>query len=72
MIETYPLVADKFRTGRLVQLVPHVKLRPIDVYAIYPANSPKDGVAHLFIDFMMDQAWALEHGFGNRRSSPAE
>ncbi len=72
MIETYPLVADDFRARRLVQLVPQVQLRPIDVYAIYPTNSPRDGLAHLFIDFMMDQPWATEHGFGNRRSSPAE
>lgn len=66
MIETYPLVADDFRAGRLVHLVPKVKLRPVDVYAIYPANSPKDGLAHLFIDFMMNQAWAAEHSFGIR------
>lgn len=66
MIETYPLVADDFRAGRLVHLVPHVKLRPIDVYAIYPTNSPQGGLAHLFIDFMMDQIWATEHGFGMR------
>ncbi|MBJ3763819.1 LysR family transcriptional regulator [Maribius pontilimi] len=66
MIETYPLVADDFRAGRLVQLVPRVKLRPIDVYAIYPANSPKDGLAHLFVDFMMGQPWAAEHSFGVR------
>lgn len=64
MIETYPLVANDFRAGRLVHLLPEVKLRPIDVYAIYPANSPKDGLAHLFIDFMMDQIWATEYGFG--------
>lgn len=64
MIETYPLVADDFRAGRLVHLVPRASLRPIDVYAIYPANSPKGGIAHLFVDFMMDQAWAAEHNFG--------
>lgn len=66
MIETYPLVADDFRAGRLVHILPQVKLRPIDVYAIYPANSPKDGLAHLFIDFMMNQIWATEYGFGLR------
>jgi len=66
MIETYPLVADDFRAGRLTHLLPSVKLRPIDVYAIYPANSPKDGLAHLFIDFMMGQSWTTEHGFGIR------
>ncbi|WP_420862559.1 LysR family transcriptional regulator [Algirhabdus cladophorae] len=66
MIETYPLVADDFRAGRLVHILPQVKLRPIDVYAIYPTNSPQDGLAHLFIDFMMDQIWATEYGFGLR------
>ncbi|TCS61829.1 DNA-binding transcriptional LysR family regulator [Primorskyibacter sedentarius] len=66
MIETNPLVADDFRSGRLVHVLPHVKLRPIDVYAIYPTNSPQDGLAHLFIDFMMDQIWATEYGFGLR------
>lgn len=66
MIETYPLVADDFRAGRLVHILPQVQLRPIDVYAIYPANSPKDGLAHLFIDFMMNQIWATEYGFGFR------
>lgn len=66
MIETYPLVADDFRSGRLVHLVPRVKLRPIDVYAIYPANSPKGGLAHVFIDFMMEQSWTAEHRFGIR------
>jgi DNA-binding transcriptional LysR family regulator len=66
MIETYPLVANDFRAGRLVQLVPHLKLPPIAAFAIYPANSPKDGLAHLFIDFMMDQPWTAEHSFGKR------
>ncbi len=66
MIETYPLVADDFRAGRLVQLLPQLKLRPIDCYAICPANSPKDGLAQLFIEFMLDQPWAAEHHFGRR------
>ena len=66
MIETYPLMVDDFRAGRLVHLVPQLQLRPIDVYAIYPANSPKDGLARLFIEYMMDQAWTAEHSFGRR------
>ncbi|ABD53808.1 LysR substrate-binding domain-containing protein [Jannaschia sp. CCS1] len=41
MIETYPLIANDFRAGRLVHLVPPVKLRPIDVYAIYPPTVRK-------------------------------
>jgi DNA-binding transcriptional LysR family regulator len=50
MAETRPLVEQDFREGRLVQLLPHVKLRPITVHAVYPANAPKDGLAHLFVD----------------------
>lgn len=66
MIETYPLVADDFRTGRLFHLMPQLELRPVDVYAIYPANSPKDGLARLFVEFMMCQSWTEEHNFARR------
>lgn len=42
MIETYPLVAKDIEAGRLVQLLPKVRLRPVDVFAVYPANSTRD------------------------------
>lgn len=35
MIETYPLVADDIRVGRLVHLLPQVRLRPKDIFAEY-------------------------------------
>lgn len=66
MVDTYPLVADDIRTGRLVHLLPGVRLRPFDIYAIYPANSPRDGLARLFVDFMLEQDWTVEYGFGPR------
>lgn len=50
MAEAYELVAEDIRTGRLVHLLPDVPLPQIDVYAVYPANSPKDSLAHLFVD----------------------
>jgi len=50
MVEAHELVAKDIRAGRLVQLLPDKELPEIDVYAIYPANSPKDSLAHLFVD----------------------
>ena len=50
MVEAYELVAKDILAGRLVQLLPDMELPEIDIYAIYPANSPKDSLAHLFVD----------------------
>jgi len=63
MVETYPLVAEDIRAGRLVQLLPNMKLRPIDIYAVYPANSPHDSLARLFVDYMLMQTWMIDLGF---------
>ncbi|MBM1220288.1 LysR family transcriptional regulator [Ponticoccus sp. SC2-23] len=52
MAETRPLVERDFREGRLVELLPHLKFRPITVHAVYPANAPKDGLARLFVDHL--------------------
>ena len=65
MIETYPIVAEALRDGRLVELLPHVRLRPIDVYAVYPANAPSDSLAKLFVDYAVAQKW-LFGGAENR------
>jgi len=54
MVGAYGLVADDIRAGRLMQLLPDVQLPMIDIYAIYPANSPKDSLAHLFVDHISD------------------
>ena len=58
MIETYPLVAKDIKAGRLVQLLPNLKLRPVDVYAVYPANSTRDSLARLFVDYLLAQDWS--------------
>jgi len=63
MVETNALIADDVRSGKLVQLLPNLTLNPIEVFAIYPANSPSDSLARLFVDFMMEQDWMLEFGF---------
>ena len=55
--ETYPLVAEDIRAGRLVEILPHIPLRQLEVHAVYPANAPRDGLAHLFIDFVAQQSW---------------
>ena len=46
-----------------VQLLPNIRLRPIEVYAVYPANSPRDSLARLFVDFLMEQDWTAVDGF---------
>ncbi len=62
MIETYPLVAEASRAGRLVEVLPNIRLRPVDVYAIYPANAPRDSLARLFVDYALTQSWLFEGG----------
>ncbi|MEM6386092.1 MAG: substrate binding domain-containing protein [Pseudomonadota bacterium] len=55
MIETYPLVAEDLRAGRLVEVLPNVRLRPVDVCAVYPANAPRDSLTRLFVDYAIAQ-----------------
>jgi DNA-binding transcriptional LysR family regulator len=38
MVELYPAVVDDFKSGRLVHLLPDLKLRPLEVFAVYPAT----------------------------------
>jgi DNA-binding transcriptional LysR family regulator len=63
MIELYPAVVDEFKFGKLVHLLPDLKLRPLDVFAVYPAKTPKDSLARIYIDFIMDQKWLLDFGW---------
>ena len=60
MIETLPLVAEDIRAGRFVELLPQVRLRPVDVYAVYPANAPRDSLTRLFVDHVVAQDWRFE------------
>lgn len=59
MVEAYELVEKDIQAGRLVRLLPEAQLPKIDVYAVYPANSAKDSLAHLFVDHI-----AEHRGFG--------
>lgn len=52
MVESKPLFAADVAKGTLVPLLPNVHLKSIDLFAIFPANSPKVGIARLFIDFI--------------------
>lgn len=63
MVETMPLVAEDLRAGRLVELLPERPLKAIDVYAIFPANAPKDGLARLAVDHLLDQGWLEDMGW---------
>jgi DNA-binding transcriptional LysR family regulator len=63
MVELYPAVVDDFKSGRLVHLLPDLKLRPLEVFAVYPANTPKDSLARIYIDFIMDKKWLLDFGW---------
>lgn len=63
MIENYPLAAEGLRTGQLIQILPDVKFASVDVYAIYPANAPKDSLARIFVDFLAKEIKSGEYGF---------
>ena len=63
MVELYPIVAEDLKAGRLVQLLPDLSFRPLEVYAVYPANASKDSLAHLYIDFILQQSWIADLGW---------
>ena len=55
MVESKPLFAADVAKGKLVPLLPNVRLQSVDVFAIFPTNSPKFGIARLFIDFFKER-----------------
>ncbi len=57
MVETLPLVAQAFRSGDLVQILPERPLAQIEVFAVYPANAGEDTLARLLVDFMVEHRW---------------
>ncbi len=63
MIETLPLVMEDFRAGRLVQILPERRLKPVEVFAVYPANAGRDSLARLLVDFLLDQRWLEAYGW---------
>jgi DNA-binding transcriptional LysR family regulator len=71
MTEATAVMVEDVKAGRLVQVLPNLKMRPLEVYAVYPANAPMDSPARLFIEHMtgpsvQDLDWAAsgEHLVG--------
>jgi DNA-binding transcriptional LysR family regulator len=46
------LVEEYMRQGQLVEVLPDWRLDPIDVYAIWPPNSPRTGLTRRFVDHL--------------------
>ena len=63
MVENRVLVDSALREGRLVEVLPNQKLRPVDFYAVYPANAPRDSLAMLLVDFIRKRDWRSETDF---------
>lgn len=62
IVENHTLAARGIRDGHLVEILPEVRLRPLEIYAVYPANAPEDGLARLFIDFLSQRDLLEEMG----------
>ncbi|HEY5738771.1 MAG TPA: LysR family transcriptional regulator [Gammaproteobacteria bacterium] len=48
------LVEEYLRQGQLVEVLPDWRLAPIDVYAIWPPNSPRTGLTRRFVDHLLE------------------
>ncbi|NOX39985.1 MAG: hypothetical protein GXP05_05580 [Alphaproteobacteria bacterium] len=69
--DTTQLVATGIRKGRLNQVLATIRFRPFEFHAIFPANSPRDSLARLVVDFLPDQDWAQGDEFVRRqRATP--
>lgn len=49
------LVEEYLRQGQLVEVLPDWRLDPIDVFAIWPPNSPRTGLTRRFVDHLVQQ-----------------
>jgi DNA-binding transcriptional LysR family regulator len=47
------LIDDNLKTGKMVEVLPDWRIEPIDVHAVWPANSPKTGLTNRFVDFLI-------------------
>lgn len=47
------LIDDRLKTGRMVEVLPDWRIEPIDVHAVWPANSPKTGLTNRFVDYLI-------------------
>ena len=48
------LIDDRLESGQLVEVLPQWYIEPIDVHAVWPANSPRTGLTSLFVDFLIE------------------
>jgi len=51
------LVQDEIDRGRFVHILPDVKIKPIGVYAVWPPNAPKGGLAYRLIEHLKAVQW---------------
>ena len=48
------LVEKYLAKGQLVEVLPDWQVEAIDVYAIWPANTPKNGLTQRFVDYLLE------------------
>ncbi len=60
------LLVEDLKAGRLVEVLPGLMTKPLDIFAIYPANAPSDSPARLFVEYMTSQDWLLDGGHFTR------
>jgi DNA-binding transcriptional LysR family regulator len=46
------MVEEDLRAGRLIEPLPSWQLEPLGVYAVWPPNSPKDGLTYRIVRFL--------------------
>ncbi|MCW3482093.1 LysR family transcriptional regulator [Neisseriaceae bacterium JH1-16] len=50
------LVAEALRAGRLIEVLPDWRVESLGVYAVWPPNAPRDGLARRLVDFLEARA----------------
>jgi len=46
------MVSDKIKSGEFVHILPEIDLSPLGVYAVWPANAPKNGMTSQFVEHL--------------------
>lgn len=60
------LVAEDLKSGTLVEILPGGTSHALNVFAVYPANSPGDSPARIFVEYMLAQPWLTESWYMTR------
>lgn len=63
MTEAVGLMSRDVQAGRLVRVLPELKMQSLPVYAVYPANAPAESPARLLIDYLRSLDWFVENGW---------